>query len=271
MNDDGIESIAPYPYYFDPTFHRYRLGEPQKKKKPQTVFVGSMCDLFGEWVPDEWIAEVFKACAAAPWHRYLFLTKNPARYADLRAKDMLPPEHWYGITRDGKNAPGRSIWKAGCKFFASYEPLLEDIGDCGRYPWIIIGAETGARKGKAAPRREWVERLADCVSARNNYTKVFMKDSLIPVMGEENMLREFPWEGKYGPRAAPWNKRRTQESNECEFCANFDFGSATAQTEKAGETTRAGISFAGGSSRFPAEKQFKFCPVCGRRANQSEE
>jgi protein gp37 len=38
-----------------------------------------MADLFGEWVPDEWIKEVFRACEEAPQHRYLFLTKNPER------------------------------------------------------------------------------------------------------------------------------------------------------------------------------------------------
>ena len=41
--------VKPYPYYFSPTFHRYRLGEPQSWKKPRNIFVCSMADLFGEW------------------------------------------------------------------------------------------------------------------------------------------------------------------------------------------------------------------------------
>lgn len=46
--DVGVRSVvAPFPFGFDPTFHRYRLGEPQKWKKPQTIFVCSMADLFG--------------------------------------------------------------------------------------------------------------------------------------------------------------------------------------------------------------------------------
>ena len=60
--------IAVYPYKFAPTFHRYHLNEPQKHKKPQNVFVCSMADLFGDWIPDEWIQAVFKACEAAPQH-----------------------------------------------------------------------------------------------------------------------------------------------------------------------------------------------------------
>lgn len=47
----------PYPDKFSPTFHRYRLNEPQRKAKSQNIFVCSMADLFGEWVPDEWIHE----------------------------------------------------------------------------------------------------------------------------------------------------------------------------------------------------------------------
>ena len=60
----GKITKAPYPFCFDPTFHRYKLDEPQSWKKPRNIFVCSMADLFGHWVPDEWIAEVLKA-----WNR----------------------------------------------------------------------------------------------------------------------------------------------------------------------------------------------------------
>nr|DAL85205.1 MAG TPA: Protein of unknown function (DUF5131) [Caudoviricetes sp.] len=69
---------APFPFGFLPTLHRYRLGEPTHKRKPRNIFVGSMTDLFGEWVPDKWIKAVFDACETSPQHNYLFLTKNPA-------------------------------------------------------------------------------------------------------------------------------------------------------------------------------------------------
>ena len=54
---DG-EKIQPYPFDFTPTFHRYKLDTPHHWKKPRTIFVCSMADLFGEWVPDEWIRAV---------------------------------------------------------------------------------------------------------------------------------------------------------------------------------------------------------------------
>jgi protein gp37 len=65
--------------------------------------------------------------------------------------------------------------------------------------WIIIGAESGNRKGKVIPRKEWVDDI--CYTA-DLYSKipVFMKESLLPIMGEENMRREFPRELKQEAR-----------------------------------------------------------------------
>ena len=75
--------VDPYPYGFDPTFHRYRLGEPAEMRKGKDIFVCSMADLFGPWVPLRWIMEVMDACLAAPQHNYLFLTKFPEQYKSL--------------------------------------------------------------------------------------------------------------------------------------------------------------------------------------------
>lgn len=66
-----------FPVGFAPILHEYRLTQPAQKKKPANIFVCSMADLFGEWVPESWIERVFEACEAAPWHNYLFLTKKP--------------------------------------------------------------------------------------------------------------------------------------------------------------------------------------------------
>ena len=57
--------------------------------------------------------------------------------------------------------------------------------------WIIVGAETGNRKEKVVPKKEWVAGLADV--CKREEIPLFMKDSLIPIIGEENMIREFPW------------------------------------------------------------------------------
>ena len=198
VSADG--KTRPYPYEFLPTFHRYRLGD-YAKKKGRTIFVCSMADLFGEWVPDEWIEQVFEACAKAPQHRYLFLTKNPARYGTLAAAGKLPKEknHWYGVTAaDHQKAEAnfRHIpngW-GGYSLFLSAEPLHGEINIPALNSWpklVIMGAETGNRKGKVIPNRSWVENTAR--AAEEIGASVFMKDSLIPIIGEENMKRDFPW------------------------------------------------------------------------------
>lgn len=199
-NDDGEwnrEYKCAYPYSFDPTLHRYQLDEPQKWKKPKTIFVCSMADLFGEWVPDEWIKEVFEACEKAPWHRYIFLTKNPKRYFAL-INDGILKKHdnwWLGSTIDNRDAGRFQAW--GYNSFTSIEPLTEylDVGlsSFGRDKWVIIGAETGNRKGKIIPKREWVDNIVD--AAAITQMKVFMKESIRELMGDD-FKQEFPWEVK---------------------------------------------------------------------------
>lgn len=202
MRDAGISAgvIQPYPFDFTPTFHRYKLDEPQHWKKPRNIFVCSMADLFGEWVPDEWIREVFEACEAAPQHRYLFLTKNPARYMELTANGVITKDHsnfWFGSTATTPEMP--FFWHNELHTFVSIEPILgpfKDLTDDGIDPvskvnWIIVGAETGNRKNKVVPRKTWVNEIARI--AKKAGTPVFMKDSLRELMGD-GFKQEFPWE-----------------------------------------------------------------------------
>lgn len=186
---------GPWKYGFAPTLHSYRLGEPARTRKPQTIFVGSMCDLFGEWVPDEWIETVFAACLSNMKHRYLFLTKNPERYLNLYYKDKLPaqPNFWYGTTITNQTDYER-VWRKlanlpqTCNTFFSIEPMHGKINMGFMPPWIIIGAETGNRKDKRIPKREWVESIIlSCVDE-----VVFMKESLRPIWGD-NLIQKFPF------------------------------------------------------------------------------
>lgn len=204
---NGQTVKAPYPFGFDPTFYKYRLDEPQKWTKPRTIFVGSMTDLFGEWLPDRWITDVFAACAKAPQHRYLFLTKNPWRYVRLADKGKLPMcgNMWYGTSLTShigieELLDGFRVLGDVFNTFLSVEPLLEDISYSEawsasifnmRVDWVIIGAETGNRKDKIVPQKEWIDNIVDDC----DYSKipVFIKNSLVPIIGEENMRREFPW------------------------------------------------------------------------------
>ena len=196
---DKIPGNSYMPWGFSPTFRPYKLDEPRRWKKPRNIFVCSMADLFGEWVPDAWIREVFEACEAAPQHRYLFLTKNPARYMELAANGVITKEHsnfWFGSTATTPEMP--FFWHNELHTFVSIEPILgpfKDLTDDGIDPvskvkWIIVGAETGNRKNKVVPRKKWVDEIARI--AKKAGTPVFMKDSLHELMGSD-FKQEFPW------------------------------------------------------------------------------
>lgn len=204
----GRTRRAPYPFRFAPTLHRYRLDQPSKWSEPRTIFVCSMADLFGEWVPLEWIREVFNACREASQHRYIFLTKNPKRLRELEADGELPdlPNFWYGSTVETyPDGPAENCWNAlfipnddyglaRAHTFVSIEPIMGDFeaqGITNNVDWVIVGAETGNRAGKVVPERRWIENLITLCDIAE--TPLFMKDSLRELMGND-FKQEFPWE-----------------------------------------------------------------------------
>jgi protein gp37 len=151
-----------------------------------------MADLFGEWVPDKWIEQVFAACEMAPQHKYLFLTKNPRRYREfLKAENE---NFWLGttITRQADVERLKEFDRNHHeRIFASIEPMQERISL--RYDlipdWVIVGAESGNRKGRTAVEKEWIDAIKSYCHDTN--TPLFMKSSLAPVWGEE-LAQEYP-------------------------------------------------------------------------------
>ncbi len=63
--------------------HPGALGEPLKWRKPATVFVNSMSDLFHAKVPREFLHQVWTVMANTPQHTYQILTKRPERMARI--------------------------------------------------------------------------------------------------------------------------------------------------------------------------------------------
>lgn len=199
MTDETGKNII-YPFGFRPTLHKYRMDE-LKGMTGKNVFVGAMTDLFGDWVPDEWILDVMQACKENYRHNYLFLTKNPKRYKDFAVKQ---DNFWYGTTitchEDLSRLADLPNYTNGFNTFVSIEPLLGRIfeTDAERQwfqeavDWVIIGAETGRRKNKVEPDARWIADITRiCAEAG---IPVFMKDSMAKVMGGAHTLRrEFPY------------------------------------------------------------------------------
>lgn len=197
-----------FPFGFLPTLHHYRLSALEDLKNGQNVFVCSMADLFGEWVPDEWIELVFNACEQYPLHNYLFLTKNPDRYLRLAETGRLPSSSnmWYGST---VTMPEQGYF---CDFryntFLSIEPILQEVHFVRTMEdlpkWVIIGAETGNRTGKVVPEKKWIDNLLSCCKESN--IPVFLKNSLKGMYGKQ-LIQEWP-EGLMDKKMGPVRKNK---------------------------------------------------------------
>jgi protein gp37 len=81
--------------------HPERLSGPLHWRKPQSVFVVGMGDLFHPSVPNEFIAAVFGVMAACPQHRFYVLTKRPERMESWFqwVAEQMPSAHLLGAAR----------------------------------------------------------------------------------------------------------------------------------------------------------------------------
>jgi len=174
---------------FTPTFHPDRLSEPLNIKKPSKIFVCSMSDLFGKWVPDTWIQQVLDVVRRAPHHTFQFLTKNPVRYADFD----FPDNAWIGYSTEG---PLFHRWDPKHKNnikFVSIEPMSEPLQikldgyyQAINFNLLIVGKETGNRRQRITPKNEWIEQIIDFTEKTN--IKLFLKNNL----NYESTIQEFP-------------------------------------------------------------------------------
>lgn len=180
-----------YPAGFTPLFHHERLEAPANTSVPQRaqaepafgrVFVCSMADLFGAWVPQDWIDQVVASTVANPQWEYLYLTKFPQRYDRLQ----LPASGWIGASVDEQNraeptlAAMRKVSGVKVKWL-SLEPLLEPVtfSTLEGIDWIVIGAQSEniGQNPAFAPNFEWI---ADLVAiARRDGCKVWLKTNLL--------------------------------------------------------------------------------------------
>lgn len=157
------------PDWNEPQMFPKRLIEPYKLKKPSTIFVGSMCDMMGEKVPDEWIKTVIRVCNDNPQHKFMWLTKNPKRYSDFD----FPHNCWLGMTA----TTGTELNKADKKFmpyndsFVSIEPLLGSFENTILpFDLVIVGAQTG--RNPVVPKKEWIDSIKhENIFYKNNIKK----------------------------------------------------------------------------------------------------
>jgi protein gp37 len=153
----------------------------------KNVFVGSMTDLFGSWVPKEWIQAVIDQVSAHPEWNFLFLTKFPQRYQEF----TFPDNAWLGTTVDRQARvedaeKAMAAAKAEIKWL-SIEPMLTPLHfeKLEIFQWVVMG---GASSSTETP--EWRVPLEWWLPLHQEAVKldihVFHKDHLF------RPVREYP-------------------------------------------------------------------------------
>jgi protein gp37/ParB-like chromosome segregation protein Spo0J len=193
---------------FKPTFHPARLAGPGAVKVPEraeedesyrNIFANSMSDLFGQWVPEDWISATIEMARRNPQWNFLTLTKFPQRATDFE----FPDNWWMGTTVDAQcrvsNAE-KAFAKIRCGTkWLSCEPLLEPLkfSRLDLFQWIVIGgASSSTRTPEWVPDFDWISdlhRAARAAGCRIYYkTNCGMSDGL--------RIKEFPWADVHKPQ-----------------------------------------------------------------------
>ncbi len=149
---------------FQLTLQPHMLELPLGWKKPQTIFVNSMSDLFHKDVPLAYIQRVFDVMRRAYWHRFQILTKRSGRLVQLDSNLDWAPNIWMGVSVETEEYEYRidDLRRIGARIkFLSLEPLLGPLPalNLKGMNWVIVGGESGPRSRPMDPA--WVTDLRD--------------------------------------------------------------------------------------------------------------
>lgn len=157
----GVEA---YRNAFDLTLQEHALDLPLRWKRPQTIFVNSMSDLFHKDVPLVYIRRVFKVMEQASWHRFQVLTKRADRLEKVAPDLVWPKNVWMGVSVEDE----RVAWRIdhlrrvpAAVRFLSLEPLIGPLDnlDLTDIHWAIVGGESGP--GCRPMNPQWVRSIRD--------------------------------------------------------------------------------------------------------------
>lgn len=165
---------------FAPRFWFERVNGRQFSalKKPSTIFVSDMGDLFGPWVSEVVQSIVLGAADLQKQHTFIFLTKYPHSY--LLIEDLIPDNCWIGTSicyrQDANRADFLRLLRKDVVKFISFEPLLEGMKGYVNFEgidWVIVGAQTRPPVQPLMSDVEWIIQQAHA-----HFAPVFLKDNL---------------------------------------------------------------------------------------------
>jgi protein gp37 len=153
-----------YPNGFDLTLRPHALDLPLHWRRPRTVFVNSMSDLFHVDVPESFIRQVFEVMKQCPRHTFQVLTKRAERLARVAKRLPWPANVWMGVSVESPTYAWRIDYLRrvpSAVRFISAEPLLEPLPGLNleNIHWLIAGGESQAGARPADMR--WFEDLRD--------------------------------------------------------------------------------------------------------------
>jgi protein gp37 len=168
------ERFYSYPFSII-TYHKSRLNDPSKLKKPSVIFVGSMSDI--EYWNKDFIRLILAECENNKQHTFMFLSKSPKSYAGFN----WPENTMQGLTLTKCNTVGENYWVTllvgNCpRPFISIEPLM------GMFQFnpsfqimekIIVGAMTGSNA--VTPKQEWIDSIQKFIRGDQIYWKENIK------------------------------------------------------------------------------------------------
>lgn len=151
--------LSNYANGFDLTLQEHMLELPLHWRKPRTIFVNSMSDLFHNDVPVSYIKKVFKVMREAHWHCFQVLTKRSERLASLSSSLEWSPNIWMGVSVESQKYAYRinHLRETGAPVkFLSLEPLLGSLPNLNLkgVDWVIVGGESGP--GARPMKKKWV-------------------------------------------------------------------------------------------------------------------
>jgi protein gp37 len=188
-----------YPNGFDLTLRPQALDLPMQWRRPRTVFVNSMSDLFHADVPDAFIGQVFDVMKRCPQHSFQILTKRAERLARLAPHLEWPANVWMGVSVESPGYAWRIDYlrRVGAAVrFISAEPLIAGLPnlDLTRIHWLIAGGESQA--GCRPASDEWFRDLRDqCLAAGVAFFLKQLGGHPSKRGGEEALLDGVRWAG----------------------------------------------------------------------------
>ncbi len=166
-------------HQFTPHPHLDRLNHVTPRQKPARLFMDSMGDWNSTGVEDEWLQRIIEKMKECSQHTFQILSKIPKGYDRFE----FPPNVWLGTsiatTADCHRVQTLTNLQSPNIKFVSIEPIHEKIDfwfSKDQIDWLIIGAETGNRKGKIKPQGEWITSVIQ--NARAEGIPLFLKGNL---------------------------------------------------------------------------------------------